>query len=169
MGVRVDSGQTFWGSPRLQEEVPTLPLQGQRKPQPLPLPARLPSSARNALKRFSKPRGAGGAGAPEAPPTRGHAGVLGAAAAILDPGSPPTFAVSAFLGRWRRGCERVHGEASRHPASLEAWRSCAGDRRPRPHLAGLYVKLRASIEGASAGSCPFYLVTLGRYLSFLYL
>lgn len=55
---------------------------------------------------------------PEAPPTRGHAGVLGAATAILDSGSPPISTVFLFLWRWRGGCARW-AEASYTPSPPE--------------------------------------------------
>lgn len=63
------------------------------------------------------------------------------------------------------GREASYPTSGPEPLAVLCWRLTA----PCRTWPGLYVKPRASIPVASASSRPFDLVTLGRYLSFLYL
>lgn len=77
-----------------------------------------PGRPKKVLKPFSKPRREEAGGASGGPAHQGHAGVLGAATAILDSGSPPISTVFLFLWRWRGGCARW-AEASYTPSPPE--------------------------------------------------
>lgn len=170
-GTRVDSDQMFWGSPRLQDRVPTSSLQGQKKPQLLPLPAGLPPRLGNA--RSSKegpqavlktPQGRGGRCIRRPRPPGGTLACSVRRRPSWIRAARPSPRSSSSCGG---GAAAARGGQRRvtPPPRLSLWWSCAGNQRPRSPPGRPLRKPSSQYPGGKCQLPPY----LGRYLRFLYL